>query len=133
MRQRRHHKLHVLVLGLYCSSCTCQVARFLSWAAADGFKVERVAPERIPKEYRVPDVLVVFLQLLPTAAAGQQAPTAACLGQSSAEAGQLPEAAVARRGGQGSGSNLCRDTLVCQQQRHEQQEQHAVAAVKGGS
>lgn len=42
-----------------------QVEQFLRWAGEDGFTVARVSPDRIPEEYRVPDDLVVTLQLAP--------------------------------------------------------------------
>jgi len=40
-----------------------QVEQFLGWAEEDGFAVERVAASLIPEEYRVPDVLIVTIQL----------------------------------------------------------------------
>jgi hypothetical protein len=40
-----------------------EVARFLAWAAADGFDVSRVPPGDVPPAYRVPDVLIARLAL----------------------------------------------------------------------
>ncbi|KAI8464948.1 MAG: hypothetical protein J3K34DRAFT_489495 [Monoraphidium minutum] len=50
-----------------------EVERFLEWAAGGGFAVARVPQGRIPREYRVPDVLVVELCLKGGGGGGEEA------------------------------------------------------------